>query len=77
MMEYWHPEAGLQVSFVHALPSSQFTGGFAHPVVLLQRFKVQALLSLQLMMVCWHPEAGSQVSFVQANPSSPTSVEFS
>jgi exodeoxyribonuclease-3 len=61
--------AGLQLSAVQALPSSQKLGGSAvcvHPVAGEQLSAVQALLSSQLTVEWTHPVAGLQLSVVQA-----------
>jgi hypothetical protein len=63
-----HPEAGLQLSSVQPLPSSQF--GAAPPTQLPPAqvsFVVQALPSSHeaVLFVCTHPEAGLQLSSVQ------------
>ena len=63
-----HPDAGLQLSIVHALPSLQLTGVNTHwPVAGLQASVVQRLLSLHCVVpVFWHvPVAGLQASVVQ------------
>src|SRR4029079_4663289 len=67
------PEAGLQLSVVHALPSSQL---IALPLWQVPpphvSPEVQALPSAQdaLLFVKTHPVAASQLSFVHALPSS-------
>jgi hypothetical protein len=60
-----HPVAGLHVSVVQILLSSQLTGVNTQPVVGLQMSAVQALLSLQAIGVNTHPVPGLQVSVVQ------------
>jgi len=68
-----HPEAGVQLSVVHTLPSSQLGPAPPTQVPPLQVSPVvQALPSLHelLLFVCVHPDAGLQPSVVQTLPSS-------
>src|SRR5712692_9715361 len=67
------PVAGLQLSSVQTLPSSQLGAGPPTHAPLLQvSFVVQAFPSLQglMLLTCVHPLAGLQPSVVQTFPSS-------
>ena len=66
LLAWTQPEAGSQLSSVHALLSSQTTGIAKHPPAGSHPSAVHALLSLQTMGVCVQPVAGSHVSAVQA-----------
>jgi hypothetical protein len=60
------PDAGLHVSVVHALPSSQFRAGWTQPLTGSQLSFVHLSWSLQSIAVYTQPLATSHESFVQA-----------
>ena len=71
MLAYWQPAAGLQESFVHTLPSSQFNAAPPQAPPAQVSLVVHAFPSSHgAELLAWaHPVSGSQKSSVQTLPS--------
>jgi hypothetical protein len=77
LLAWTHPMEGLQLSSVHTLLSSQFTGSLTHAWLTQRSLVVHWSVSAQSAFVlqqlgtaaCWHPVGETQESVVQALPS--------